>query len=95
MFIAQLHYQKSFEEVQQHVEAHRSYLGTLYDTGKLIVSGPKTDKTGGLILFATTDRQEVENIIAQDPYHTLGLAKYELLEFHPVKYDPKFSNLYL
>jgi uncharacterized protein YciI len=77
------------------VEAHRSYLETLYASGKLIVSGPKTDKSGGIILFATTDRQEVEAIISKDPYYTLDLATYEVIEFNPVKYNAKFADLYL
>lgn len=95
MFIAILHYQKPFDEVQTHVGAHREYLDTQYSIGKLIVSGPKTDKTGGVILFATSNQQEVESIIAQDPYYTEGIATYELIEFNPVKHDPKFADFYL
>lgn len=95
MFIALLHYQKSFDEVQSHVNAHREYLDSQYQAKKLIVSGPRADKTGGFILFATSNRNEVDTIIADDPYHTLGLAKYEVIEFNPVKHDSRFAELYL
>ncbi len=95
MFLALVHYQKPFEEVQAHVVAHREYLDTQYQAGKLIVSGPRADKTGGLILFATNDRTEVEAIIVADPYRTLEMATYEIIEFNPVKHDLRFAELYL
>jgi uncharacterized protein YciI len=95
MFLALLHYQKPFDEVQTHVVYHREYLDTQYQAGKMIVSGPRADKTGGFILFATNDRTEVEAIIAADPYHTLGLATYEIIEFNPAKHDLRFAELYL
>lgn len=95
MFIAHIHYQKPLEVINSHVQAHRDYLDTLYAAGKLIVSGRKMDQTGGVIVFAASDQKEVEAIIAKDPFYTLDLATYELIEFDPVKYDPKFANLYL
>jgi uncharacterized protein YciI len=95
MFIAHLHYQRPLDVIENHVQAHRDYLDTLYAAGKLIVSGRKMDQTGGVILFATTDRTEVEAIIAKDPFHTHDLATYELIEFDPVKYDSKFADIYL
>jgi uncharacterized protein YciI len=63
--------------------AHRPYLITKYQAGKCIVSEPKADKTGGIILFAAQDRSEVEAIIAEAPYHTRGIATYEIIEFNP------------
>jgi uncharacterized protein YciI len=95
MFIAHIHYQRPLDVIDNHVQDHREYLDTLYASGKLIVSGRKKDNTGGVIVFATSDRTEVEAIIAKDPFHTLDLATYELIEFDPVKYDPKFANIYL
>ncbi|MCH5585902.1 YciI family protein [Shimazuella sp. AN120528] len=95
MFIAHLHYQRPIDVINSHVQAHRDYLDTLYATGKLIVSGRKADQTGGVIVFATSDRSEVEAIIAKDPFHSLDLATYELIEFDPAKYDPKFADIYL
>jgi uncharacterized protein YciI len=95
MFIAHLHYQRPIDVIERHVKDHREYLDSLYASGKLIVSGRKMDQSGGIIVFATSDRTEVETIISKDPFHTLDLATYELIEFDPVKYDSKFADLYL
>lgn len=95
MFLAILDYKVPLTEVDRHVQDHRDYLDTLYAKRKLIVSGPQEPKTGGLILFAVDSRDEVDHIIANDPYHKRGIANYQVIQFHPVKSDERFRNLYL
>ncbi|WP_044640921.1 YciI family protein [Risungbinella massiliensis] len=95
MFLAILNYKVPLTEVDRHVQDHRDYLDTLYAKGKLIVSGPQEPKTGGVILFAVSSQAEVDEMIANDPYFVRGIATYQVIQFHPVKSDGRFRELYL
>jgi uncharacterized protein YciI len=95
MFLAILNYKMPFEETQKYVQAHREYLETQYQDKKLIVSGPMSSKTGGVILFNVESREEVDRIIANDPYYTNQVADYQVVEFSPVKSDPLFRENFI
>ncbi|WP_124726891.1 YciI family protein [Staphylospora marina] len=95
MFVAILRYKLPFEEVQKHVKAHRDYLDGQYREKRLIVSGPMTSKTGGVMVFRVQTREEVDRIIEGDPYYLNGVAEYEVIEFDPVKHDPVFREHFL
>lgn len=48
--------------------AHREYLRTLHEQGKLITAGPWSDDTGALLIYQAADEDELDRIIAADPY---------------------------
>jgi uncharacterized protein YciI len=52
---------------------HRVYLKSLIDAGKLVICGPITDNTGGLIVYNVDDESEVEGIIKADPFYKCGV----------------------
>ncbi|MBH8597623.1 YciI family protein [Thermoactinomyces sp. CICC 10523] len=95
MFLAILHYLLTTEEVAKHRQAHRDYLDTCYRKKQLIASGPMVPPTGGLILFRVKKREEVEQIIEQDPFFKNGVAEYQVMEFDAVKSDPEFRAMFL
>ncbi len=35
---------------------------------------------------------EARQIINEDPFHQHNIAEYEVIEFFPTKYDPRFSS---
>ena len=78
-------FQKPFDQFGEAVGQHRTYLQTWYDKGVLLCSGPKTDKSGGIIIGKAGSISEIEAIIRGDPYNIMGLAKYTVKEFNPVK----------
>lgn len=93
MFIVQLTYKIPLVEVEKYVQAHRDFLDQYYGQGKLIASGPLKPRTGGIIIAAVNNREEVEAIFAQDPYQLAGVADYAFLEFVPVKHCEALKNI--
>jgi uncharacterized protein len=53
--------------------AHRQYLTDLFDQGKLVISGPFADDGGGLLVFEAEGPEQVEAIIARDPFKKGGV----------------------
>lgn len=92
MFIASLTYVKPLEEVEAHLAAHVAFLERYYQAGKFICSGRKNPRTGGIILMRAKDKEEVEQIIAEDPFRRNHIADYEIIEFFPTKYAPDFQG---
>lgn len=50
--------------------AHRAYLKSLLDEGKLVESGPFADDSGALLIYEADSQAEVESWLAEDPYAT-------------------------
>lgn len=92
MFLILLNYLKPIEEVERATPAHRAYLDTLYAQGKLVCSGPRVPRTGGVILANVDTELEASKIVADDPFFTEGVAEYDLVRFDVVKHDPRFAS---
>lgn len=83
MFVVSLEYKKDLTEVDAHIEEHIAYLKKYYASGHFIASGRKVPRTGGIILVHASTREELEDILKQDPFHIAGIADYEVSEFIP------------
>ncbi|GET34012.1 hypothetical protein PbJCM13498_28750 [Prolixibacter bellariivorans] len=83
MFIVILTYKVAIEEVEKHLEAHVEYLKKQYEAGSFIASGRKVPRTGGVILSNTDSKEELENVLSQDPFNINDVADYEIIEFVP------------
>jgi uncharacterized protein YciI len=93
VFILSLTYKTELSEVDKHIEAHISYLEKYYASGKFIVSGRKVPRTGGVILVNAANRDELDIIIKEDPFHIAGVADYDVTEFIPTMAAKEFSAL--
>ena len=92
MFIANLKYKKSIEEVNKVLEAHLEYLDKYFEKGKFICTGKKSfPELGGVILFDSNNLEEAEKILYEDPFYIEEIADYEIIEFQPVKFNQNFS----
>lgn len=86
MFVISLTYQKPMEEVEAHIAAHREFLDRNYATGVFLASGPKNPRVGGVILASgNVSREQLDGLLAEDPFHVHALARYEVTEFTPSK----------
>src|SRR5689334_7656815 len=65
---------------------HLSHLFTLESEGKISVFGPVigTEGLNGIIIFNTSDRTEVEELMANDPHIKGGYLTYELFDFFSI-----------
>lgn len=86
MFIAIITYIKPQDEVDKYLAAHREYLARHYAAGDFIASGPQTPRVGGVIMMKADNRQTVNSIIAEDPFHANGIADYRIVEFTPTMF---------
>lgn len=93
MFAVILEYKKPIEEVERHTVAHRAFLDEYYAKGILVMSGRQTSAKGGVIIANAANRQQVEEIFAQDPFNIEGVAEYQYYEFTPNKYHPALKVL--
>ncbi|MFM2482801.1 YciI family protein [Celerinatantimonas sp. YJH-8] len=83
MFIVSLTYLYDLAKVDEYLIAHRQYLDSLYARGKLLVSGGKKPRDGGIILAHQVTREELDELLTHDPFYQQGLARYEITEFTP------------
>lgn len=91
MFLIQLTYTQPLEVIDAHLAAHRAFLEEGYQQDYFVVSGPKQPRTGGVIISQLTDRAQLEQILARDPFHLNQVAQYDIIEFEPVKYHKNFA----
>jgi len=92
MFITLLTYVKPLSEVDRYIEEHVAFLDKYYKSNKFIFSGRRNPRTGGIILINTNSLDEVHRILSDDPFHQHDIAEYEVIEFSPTKYDPRFAS---
>jgi uncharacterized protein YciI len=81
MFVIELDYKASLEEIDAHMTAHVRFLKKYYAAGNFLVSGRKIPREGGIILAVGATRQEIEAIVKEDPFHRHGLADFRIIEF--------------
>ncbi|WP_320052930.1 YciI family protein [uncultured Acetobacteroides sp.] len=93
MFIISLTYKVPTSVVDQHLPAHVEFLREQYAKGSFIASGRKVPRTGGVILSNISSKQEVEKIVAQDPFNQNGVANYDIIEFIPTMTSPQLDFL--
>ena len=91
MVVLLLKYIKPMEEVERLTPAHREFLQRYYREGKLIVSGPREPRTGGVILANVASEVEAMKMVVEDPFFTEKVAEYEVILFNPTHHDPRFG----
>ena len=81
MFIINLSYVRPVTEVDALLEDHIRYLAPYFANKTFVMSGPKVPRTGGGIIANCASLQEVQCIIAQDPFFIAKVADFEVIEF--------------
>ena len=81
MFVIELIYKASLEEIDAHMAAHVRFLKKYYAAGNFLVSGRKLPREGGIILAVGKNREQIEAIVKEDPFHRHGLADFRIIEF--------------
>ena len=73
LFAALIEFTEDEELRLQTRPVHREYLRSLFDAGKLAMSGPWADDTGALIVYEAEDMAEAERMLDGDPYRSAGV----------------------
>lgn len=93
-FLIILTYKVELAIVEQHTDAHREYLRTLYGSKDLLMSGPFVPRTAGVLWAQAMDRSRIDEMIAADPFNREGVANYEVHEFKPVMFSEHLKGLF-
>ena len=91
MFIANLKYKKSTEEVNKVLEAHLEYLDKYFEKEIYMYRKKSFPELGGVILFDSNNLEEAKKILYEDPFYIEEIADYEIIEFQPVKFSQNFQ----
>jgi uncharacterized protein len=77
-----------------HRPAHRERLAALAADGRLLAAGPWSDESGAMLVFLVAGRDEIDEIIAADPYYSApGVEVTGVHEWHPVTRHPALADL--
>lgn len=91
LFVVNLSY-LDVETVKKLREEHRAYLRVLAQKGHLLLAGPKKPWTGGYFILHAKTQQELQDIIAMDPFSREQVAEYHVEQFEPITYHEIFKD---
>jgi uncharacterized protein YciI len=92
MFVIELIYKVDLTQIDAHMAAHVAFLRKHYDAGQFLVSGRKVPRDGGIILAVGDSRAEIEAIMREDPFCSLGLADFKVIEFRASQRAPDIQK---
>jgi len=93
MFIINLTYKVSLDEVEKYLQDHVEYLKIQYEKKNFIASGRKNPRDGGVILSKLDSKDKLQEVLKKDPFYIEDLANYEIIEFFPTMTSEEFENL--
>lgn len=88
MFVIELLYKVDLAEIDAQMKAHVAFLNKQYDAGRFLVSGRKIPRDGGVILALGESRQQIEELMREDPFVARGLADVRVIEFRASQAAP-------
>jgi uncharacterized protein YciI len=84
MFIVELALEASPQRLQAR-PVHRERLQSLKTNGQLVLAGPFADDSGALLVFDVAERDQLEELMADDPYYrTDGVTVVRITEWAPI-----------
>ena len=70
------------ENKQLHLPEHRKWLEDQHRAGRVLFSGPTSDRSYGIYVVLAASLAEAEKLAAQDPDHVRGIGTMEVLEWN-------------
>lgn len=85
------------KEVMKLLKEHLQYIGKATKEGKVLIAGPHalddgSFGNGGVILFKADSKEEVEEILADDPFVRENIVDYNIYEFKIVHMIPELEE---
>ncbi|WP_330461535.1 YciI family protein [Streptomyces sp. NBC_00820] len=94
LHLLQLRYTATEQEAAPHVPGHVAYLERHHCAGTFLVSGQTVPtRDGGAIIARGVDRGTIEEITAQDPFVTNGVATYTITTITPGRVHPTLVDI--
>lgn len=93
MFVIDLKYIAPLAKLDAHMAEHMKFLRDHYKKNVFVASGRKVPRTGGIILALGSTKEEIEEIMRQDPFCIHQLATFSITEFLTSQYHPQLKLL--
>jgi uncharacterized protein YciI len=93
MFILFINPTKSPQELEPVFPAHNEYLDTNCKVGKFLLTGGLAARPAGMVLANVNSGNELQAILADDPFVREHLVEYEVIEFKPSRYHESLASL--
>ncbi len=68
---------------QRNYDDHRDWLEEQHRAGRLLFSGPTSDREYGIYVMLASSLDEARTLAGQDPHHARGIRTMEVLEWAP------------
>ena len=68
-------------ELKESTAEHRQWLEDQHRAGRLLFSGPTTDRSGGAYVMLAKGLEEARQLAAADPHHANGSRRMEIFEW--------------
>lgn len=81
LFVVIMKYLVEFELDDPRVEAHRQFLREQAVAGRVVVSGPRVPRVGGLTVFNVQSEDELRALLEQDAMRKAEMIEDEIIEF--------------
>jgi uncharacterized protein YciI len=91
-FIVDIHYSVPYERIAEIVQDHRAFLQKGFDSGFLLLSGPKEPRSGGFVICKAQSLEKIVEYFDFDPYKLSNASTYTFMEFSPIKYQPWLAD---
>ncbi|MEW6342230.1 MAG: YciI family protein [Paraburkholderia sp.] len=88
MYVINLTYIVPLEQVDDALEAHRAFLNEQFEAGVFVAAGPKVPRDGGVILAINLEREQLDALLATDPFAQRKVARYDVTEFKATRLAP-------
>ena len=93
MYILFINPTKSPQELAPVFPAHSEFLERYIQVGKFILTGGLTARPAGVVLANVSSEEELNAMLAEDPFVREQVAEYEVIEFKPSKYHESLASL--
>ncbi|WAC73521.1 GTP cyclohydrolase [Roseateles sp. SL47] len=80
-----LHDVQPIDAVERLLEEHRAFGDRPFASGRFIASGAQVPRVGGVILARGLSHQQLDEVLAEAPFHCERVADYQVVEFIPTK----------
>lgn len=81
LFVIDLEYTKPFEEIEKILDPHLEFVSDCYRSGAFLFSGAKVPRSGGVIIAAGGSKEEIEALMARDPFCIHNVFAVTITEF--------------
>ncbi len=74
------------------LKEHMAYTQKAMEEGFILMSGLKSDMSGGLTIMKSESNHEVEKYLSNEPLKINGIQDYKVTEFSPHYFNPSPSE---